>query len=117
MPTKRAFAVALLISIFALQGTCFAEASTSERSVTGFFRRLFGYPAKAAQETAGITTRTADNLGNKVVSQTGSNTAAIAGGDLSKAGSLVVDPVVGTLETTGQTVSETVQMPVKAAEE
>ncbi len=105
--------VASLIGLFSLSliSTAFAAASDSENSVTGFFRRLFNYPVKATQETGEMTANTLNNTGEKVLSNTG---GAIAGGDL---GGVVAQPVVGTLETTGQTVSETVQIPVKAAEE
>ncbi len=93
-----------------------AEEKTGN-SVTNFFRRLFNYPVKATQATADDVGNTFSNVGEKVVSKTGENTAAIVSGDLGKTGDLVVDPVVGTAETAGQTVSETVQIPVKAAEE
>ena len=95
----------------------FAEQTDSERSVTGFFRRLFNYPAKATKETAGMTANTLNNVGEKVVSKTGENTAAVLQGDVAKTGNLVGDNVTGTLETAGQTTAETVQVPVKAAEE
>lgn len=94
-----------------------AEASTSERSLTGFFRRLFNYPGKAVKETASMTANTLSNTGEKVVSATGENTAAVLGGDVAKTGEWVVDPVKGALETAGQAAVETVQIPVKAAQE
>ena len=95
---------------FSLTSAAFAEASTSDRSVTGFFRRLFNYPVKATQETAGMTATTLQNTGEKVLAKTGE--------DLSQGKPEgLVQPVVGAVETTGQTVSETVQIPVKAAEE
>ncbi len=93
-----------------------AETKTGN-GVTSFFRRLFNYPVKATQETAQDAGATLSNVGEKVVSKTGENTAAIVSGDLGKTGNLVGDPVVGTAQTAGQTVSETVQIPVKAAEE
>jgi hypothetical protein len=92
-------------------------AAESENTLTGFFKRLFNYPAKATKETAGMTANTLQNTGEKIVAKTGENTAAVVTGDIAKTGNLAVDPVVGTLETTGQTVSETVQIPAKAAEE
>ena len=92
-------------------------ASDSENSVTGFFRRLFHYPVKATQETAGMTANTLQNTGEKVVSKTGENTAAVLTGDLSKTPNIVGDAAVGSAQTVGQTASETVQVPVKAAEE
>lgn len=100
------------IGLFSLTlvSTAFA-ASDSENSVTGFFRRLFNYPVKATQKTGEMTANTLNNTGEKVLSGTGEN---IASGDV---GGVVAQPVVGTLETTGQTVSETVQIPVEAAEE
>lgn len=94
-----------------------AEASESEKSITGFFKRLFNYPVKATQETGKMTGNALSNTGEKVISKTGENTQAIVSGDLSKTGNLVVDPVVGAAQNTGQAVSETVQIPVKAAEE
>ena len=99
-----------------MASTSFA-ASDSENSLTGFFRKLFHYPVKATQETAGMTANTLQNTGEKVVAKTGENTAAVVTGDLAKTGQLVADPVVGSAQTVGQTASETVQIPVKAAEE
>ncbi len=102
---------------FVSASAAFAEASNSERSVTGFFKRLFNYPVKATSEAAGTTSKALHNTGEKVVAKTGENTAAIVHGDVAKTGNLVVDPVVGAAETTGQALSETVQIPVKATEE
>ena len=114
----RKFSAFFLFVLFSLSmvSVSFA-ASDSENSVTGFFRRLFNYPAKATQETVGMTANTLQNTGEKVIAKTGENTAAVVTGDFEKTGQLVTDPVVGTLETAGQTTSETVQIPVKAAEE
>lgn len=86
-------------------------ADSSENGVTSFFRRLFNYPVKAAKGTGEDVANTANNVGDKVLSKTGEN---IAKGDV---GGVVAQPVVGTAQTVGQTASETVQMPVKAAEE
>ena len=110
--------VFMVLGVFSLgmASLSFAEEKTSSsegagRSLTGFFRNLFHYPAKATQETAGMTANTLNNTGDKVLSQTGEN---IAKGDI---GGVVAQPVKGALETTGQTAAETVQIPVKAAEE
>lgn len=94
---------------------CYAEASTSEKSVTGFFRRLFNYPVKATQSTGEMTANTLNNTGEKVIAKTGENTANILTGQPDKAD--LGAPIAGTLETTGQTAAETVAVPVKAAEE
>ncbi len=114
----RRFVVAVFVMsfIFGVASPAFAEGD-SEKSLTGFFKRLFNYPAKATKETAGMTANTLTNTGEKVVSKAGENTEAILKGDVAKTGNLAGDAVVGTLETTGQTTSETVQIPVKAAEE
>ena len=115
----RKFSAIILFGIFSLSlvSVSFAAASESENSVTGFFRKLFHYPAKATQETAGMTTNTLQNTGEKVVAKTGENTAAVLQGDIAKTPQIVGDAAVGTLETAGQTTAETVQVPVKAAEE
>lgn len=94
-----------------------AEASEGEKSVTGFFRRLFNWGPKAVQETGGMTANALNNTGEKVIEPTAANTTAIVQGDLAKTGDLVAEPVVGAAENTGQAVSETAQIPVKAAEE
>ncbi len=94
-----------------------AAASDSENSVTGFFRRLFHYPVKATQETAGMTANTLQNTGEKVIAKTGENTAAVVTGDIAKTPNIVGDAAVGAAQTVGQTAAETVQVPVKAAEE
>ena len=115
--SKKFFVLAVLgLFSFSLAGTSFA-ASDTENSLTGFFKRLFNYPAKATQQTAGMTANALQNTGEKVVSKTGENTEAILKGNVAKTGDLVVAPVVGTAQTTGQAVSETAQIPVKAAAE
>ena len=108
----RKFSAILMVGALTLSMTsvAFAEASTSDRSVTGFFRRLFNYPVKATKETAEMTGNTLQNTGEKVLAKTGEELSE------GKAEGLV-QPVVGAVETTGQTASEMVQIPVKAAEE
>ena len=101
--------------ILSFSGMSFA--ADSENSVTGFFRRLFHYPAQATQETAGMTANTLNNTGEKVVAKVGENTAEVLQGDLSQTGAIVTDTVQGSADTVGQTASETVQIPVKAADE
>ena len=64
-----------------------------------------------------MTANTLQNTGEKVVSKAGENTASVLQGDVAKTGNLVGDVVTGTAETTGQAASETVQIPVKAANE
>ena len=107
------------IAILSLSFTslAFAEASSSEHSVTGFFRRLFNYPVKAVKETAGMTANTVQNAGEKMVEPMAENTAAVVTGSVEKTGDMVVKPAMGAMETVGQTASETAQMPIKAAEE
>ena len=115
---KKFYALVLAgLVLVGLTAPVFAAEEKAGNSVTGFFRKLFNYPVKATQETAQTTGTTLSNVGEKVVSKTGENTAEGLRGDLSQTGNLVVDPVVGTAQTVGQTVSETVQIPVKAAEE
>ena len=115
----RKFSALLLFGIFSFSmvSVSFAAASDSENSVTGFFRRLFHYPVKATQETAGMTANTLQNTGEKVIAKTGENTAAVLTGDVAKTPNIVGDAAVGTAQTVGQTTAETIQVPVKAAEE
>ena len=108
--------IAVLVSV-GLSSPVFAAEEKSGNGLTSFLRRLFNYPVKATQGVAETTGHTLSNVGEKVVAQTGENTASVVTGDLSKTGNLIVDPVVGTAETAGQLVSETVQIPVQAAEE
>lgn len=115
--SKKFFVVALLgLFSLSLASASFA-ASDTENSLTGFFKRLFNYPVKATQQTAGMTANTLQNTGEKVVSKTGENTEKVLKGDVAKTGDLVVQPVVGAAQTTGQAVAETAPIPVKAAEE
>ncbi len=97
------------LSMLSLQNA-YAEANSSENSLTGFFRRLFNYPVKATQKTGEMTANTLNNTGDKVLSQTGEKLSQGKPEGL-------VQPVVGAAQTTGQTAAETVQIPVKAAEE
>ncbi len=115
---RKCFAL-FIFGIFSLTLTssAFAEASQSENSVTGFFRRVFNYPVKAVQKTGEMTGNTLNNTGEKVIAKTGENTAEVLSGHLDQAPAIVGDAVVGSATTVGQTASETVQIPVKAAEE
>src|SRR5688572_24230772 len=103
---SKKFQVVAIVGVLtmALASSAFAE-EKSGNGFTDFFKRLFNYPGKAASETAGTTSKTLHNTGEKVVAKTGENTSAVLSGDLSRTGSLVVDPVTGAAETTGQTVS------------
>ena len=114
---RKFFVVGSIVLLsFSLTSNTFAE-ENKERSLTGFFRRLFNYPVKAVKETGEMTGHTLSNAGEKVVSKTGENASYVVQGDLGKTGNLVVEPVAGAAQTTGQAVSETVQVPVKAAQE
>ena len=100
-----------------LVSTAFAETSSSENSLTGFFRRLFNYPIKAVQKTGEMTGNTLNNTGEKIIAKTGENTSEVLQGKLDQLPAIVGDAAVGTATTAGQTASETIQIPVKAAEE
>ena len=113
---SRKFLTIATLGMLALSICGVSYAAEGENSVTGFFRKLFHYPVKATQETASMTGNTLQNTG-ETVSKVGENTAGVVQGDVAKTGNLVGDTVTGTAETAGQTVSETVQIPVKAAEE
>ena len=115
---KKYFAL-FLFAIFSMSfvSVAMAETGNSENSLTGFLRKVFNYPVKAVQKTGEMTGNTLNNTGEKVISKAGENTDSMLHGDLAKTGNLAGDLVTGTAETTGQTASETVQVPVKAAEE
>ena len=117
--SARKYFVLIIFGIFSLSfaSTVFAESSRSENSLTGFFRRLFNYPVKAVQKTGEMTGNTLTNTGEKVLAKTGENTAAVLQGHLDKTPAIVGDAAAGTLNTAGQTASETIQIPVKAAED
>ena len=110
--SRKGFAALVLCGALSLSlvSAAFAEGNDSENSVTGFFRRLFNYPVKATQKTAEMTANTVQNTGEKVLSDTGEKLSQGQPEGL-------VQPVVGAVETAAQTTSETVQIPVKAAEE
>ena len=113
------YSVLALVALFSISmvSVSFAEASNTENTLTGFFKRLFNYPVKATQETANMTANTLQNTGEKVIAKTGENTAAVVTGDVAKTANIVTDSVQGVAETTGQTVAETAQIPVAAAGE
>ena len=115
----RKFFVFLLFAAFSLSisSVAFAEASQGEKSVTGFFRRLFNWGPKTVGRTADMTGHTLSTAGEKVVAKTGENTSEILTGHLDQTGNLVAEPVAGTLETSGIAVSKTAQAPLHAGEE
>ncbi|HTL71082.1 MAG TPA: hypothetical protein VL404_07310 [Candidatus Eisenbacteria bacterium] len=108
---------AVLVALFALSLASSAWAAEGENGVSAFFRKLFNYPGKAVKGTASMTANTLNNTGEKVISKTGENTAAVLSGDLSKTPNIVGDAAVGSAQTVGQTASETVQVPVKSAQD
>ena len=112
------FAALFLFVIFSasLVSVAFAEAGASEKSVTGFFRRLFNWgPKTVGGEADAVGTTLSNEAG--VLARTGENTGAVLTGDFSKTGDMLTEPVVGTAQTVGQTTAETVKAPVQAAEE
>ena len=115
----RMYFALMLLGFFSLTLTsnAFAETSQSENSLTGFLRRVFNYPVKAVQKTGEMTGNTLQNTGEKVLAKTGENTSQVLQGHLDQTPAIVGDAAAGTLNTAGQTASETVQIPVKAAEE
>ncbi len=116
--SKKVFAlgVAALVAL-SIAGPASAAEGETGRSITGFFKKLFNYPAKATKETAGMTANTLQNTGEKVVAKTGENTAEVLSGKLEETPNIVGDAAAGSAQTVGQTASETAQIPVKSAEE
>ena len=114
---SRKFFVVVLAGALSLSfcGTSFA-ASDAENGVTSFFRRLFNYPVKATQKTGEMTEHALVNTGENL-SKAGESTAATLTGDPETGARKAGESIAGGLEATGQAVSETVQMPVQAAEE
>lgn len=112
------FAALFLFVIFSASfvSLAFAEASTSEKSLTGFFRRLFNWGPKTVGEEAKAVGATVSNEAG-VLARTGEDAGAVLTGDVSKTGDMLAEPVVGTAQTAGQTVVETAEAPVEAAEE
>ncbi|MBI3316335.1 MAG: hypothetical protein HYZ87_05110 [Candidatus Omnitrophica bacterium] len=110
--SKKFFGLAMcgLLSV-ALASSAYAESESSGKSLTGFLKKLFNYPVRATQETGEMTANTLENTGEKVLAKTGEDLAT------AQVPQAAVQPVVGAAETIGQTVAETVQIPVKAAEE
>ncbi len=117
--SARKFTAIFLFAIFSfvMVSPSFAASSESEKSVTGFFRRLFNYPVKAVQGTGEMTGNLLNNTGEKVIAKTGENTAQVLTGQLDQAPAIVGDAVVGTAQTTGQAVAETGSLPVNSAQE
>lgn len=103
-----------LVAMVFVSTAAFAEESNG---FTAFFKKLFNYPVKATKETAEMTGNTLQNTGEKVIAKTGENTAEVLQGNIAETPKIVTDAAVGTAETVGQTASEAVQVPVKAAED
>ncbi len=114
--SKKFFVLALVGAVsLSFCGSSFA-ASDTENSVTGFFRRLFNYPVKATQKTGEMTGNALTNTGENL-SKAGESTAATLSGQGEEGANKAGESIAGGFEATGQAVSETVQIPVKAAEE
>ncbi len=109
--SKKMVVFAVIGLSLAAASSSYAEDANTDKSVTGFFRRLFNYPGKAVQSTADTTGHALSNTGEKVLSKTGEN---IADGKPLEA---IAQPVIGAVETTGQAGAEAVRVPVTAAEE
>ena len=114
--SKKFFVLALVGAVsLSFCGTSFA-ASDAENGVTGFFRRLFNYPVKATEKTGEMTGNALQNTGENL-SKAGESTAATLSGNPDEGAHKAGESIAGGLEATGQAVSETAQIPVKAAEE
>jgi hypothetical protein len=109
--SKKLVVFAVIGLSLAAASSSYAEETQSDKSFTGFFRRLFNYPGKAVQSTADTTGHALSNTGEKVLAKTGEN---IAEGRPVEA---LTQPVVGAVETTGQAGAEVARVPVTAAEE
>ena len=113
---SRKFLGLMVIGLGLLTFSHVSFAAENENSLTGFLRNLFHYPVKATQETAAMTANTLSNTGEKVVSRAGESAADVLHADIPAAGRAVANTAVGGAQTAGQAVSETAQIPVKAAE-
>jgi hypothetical protein len=114
--SKKIFTAALMGAVLLSTGGVSYAASDAENSLTGFFRRLFNYPVKAVQETGEMTGNALQNTGENL-SKAGESTAATLSGDPATGMNKAGESIAGGFETTGQALSETMQIPVKAAEE
>ena len=117
--SARKYFVLILFGVFSLSllSSAFAEENNSENSFTGFFRKLFNYPVKAVQKTGEMTGNTLNNTGEKILAKTGENVSEVMTGHVDQVPAIVGDAAVGTATTVGQAASETVQIPVKAAQD
>ena len=116
---KRVFGMISLLLAF-----CFLVASISyaaEKGTTGgkvrnFWRRLFNYPAKVAEESA-TTVAEAGKKGTEVITREVRTLGEVTSGDIAKTKELVIEPITGTAKTAVQAVESTVKIPVVAAKE
>lgn len=93
-----------------------AEKQTAGSKVKNFWRRLFNYPAKVAEESVMTVAETAKK-GTEVVTEEVRRVGEVTSGDIAKTKELVTEPITGTAETAVQAVESTVKIPFEAAKE
>ncbi|MBI4974552.1 MAG: hypothetical protein HZC19_01895 [Candidatus Omnitrophica bacterium] len=116
---KRVFGIISLLLAF-----CFlvasisyaAEKGTAGGKVKNFWRRLFNYPAKVAEESVATVSNTGKK-GTEVIATEVKTVGEVTSGDIAKTKELVTEPITGAAETAVQAVESTVKIPVEAAKE
>ena len=118
MVKKFAVAVCVVLALcFILSGIAMAqEKQTTGEKVKTWWQKLFNYPANVTNETAGVVTDAAKGATN-VVTKEVKTVGQVTSGSLDKTKDLVVEPVVGTVETTKKAVEGTVAIPANANKE
>ena len=114
--TKRII-MSALIAMFLLTSVSFAaEKETAGPTAKNFWQKLFNYPANVTKESA----RTVADTGTKgvdVVVKEVKTVGQVTSGEVEKTGELVTEPIKGTADTAVTAVTETANIPAKAAKE
>jgi hypothetical protein len=86
------------------------------QKMKNFWQRLFGYPAKVTQDSAGVVAdagkKSVDIVANEV-----KTVGQVTSGEIEKTPNLVTEPVKNTVEATATAVTDTANIPVEAAKE
>ena len=109
--------IVVLALCFILSGISYAaDTQTGAQKAKSWWQKLFNYPANVTNETAGVVTEAAKST-TTVVTKEVKTVGEVTSGSLGKSKDLVMDPLVGTAETTKKAVEGTVAIPANANKE
>ena len=116
---KKIIGIACLVTAFCFIMTMAASAEEKQsvgKKVQNFGQKLVNYPANVTKDSVGVVTETSKKS-TDVVTKEVKTTGKVLTGEVDKSKEMVTEPLTGTAQTAVDTVKDTANIPVKAAQE